>query len=72
MPARSKPKTSTTLSVKECTVDNLKAFGITNGKTWFFYAYKTRQRAQAMIPHFDTPGRVTVNISQPQAFKLVE
>ncbi len=61
-----------TIRVKQCVVDGKKVFGLTNGKKWFFYAYTTKERAEGMIQHFTAPKVIEVNISQPQAYKIVE
>lgn len=55
------------LKVKPCEViekgTKFRGFGITDGKKWFIYAYTTKEKAEALLPSFDFPGRVGVNIA---------
>lgn len=62
--------TQKVIRVKEYTLDGKKTWGITDGKKWFFYAYSTKERAEVMLEHFNSPSVIEVNISQPQPFKL--
>ena len=39
------------------------AWGITDGKKWFFYAYETQAEAEAVMAKFTTPDHVRVNIA---------
>jgi hypothetical protein len=66
------PRTYKPVRVKPCTVGGRKAFGLTDGKKWFFYAYETRAAATSMLRHFTEPKVVEVNISQPQPFKMAD
>lgn len=61
------------LQVKETKVGRhtVNAFGITDGKKWFFYAYSTKESADALLPHFDTEIKIRVNISHPMPYQLV-
>ncbi len=47
-------------------------WGITDGKKWFFFGYRTEDRAKAMLRNFSTPLHVSVNISQSQPMSLVD
>lgn len=67
-----KKKKKKVISVKQCVVEGSVGYGLTDGKNWFFYAYRTKNRAQGMIQHFDTPESIEVNISQPSAFKMID
>ena len=61
------------IRVKGCKVKGLSAYGITDGKKWFFYAYKTKERAEKMLPIFTTEEVIRVNIAHDNPpFFLVE
>jgi len=47
-------------------------WGITDGKRWFFYGYRTEAKATAMLPSFSTPLHVSVNITQAGPMSLVD
>ena len=60
------------LHVKSCSVGGKKAWGITDGKKWFFYAYETKDWAEAMARHFKTPELIRVNINVSQPVQMVQ
>ena len=59
------------IKVQECEIRGKRAYGITDGKKWWFYAFPTLEEATSMLAHFNTPIRGGVNISFTAPFKLV-
>lgn len=51
---------------------NRAAFGITDGKLWFFYAYVSERAADKVLLGIGSdPEKVRVNISQASPVKIV-
>lgn len=60
------------LKIRTCNVQGRSAFGITNGKMWFAYAYRTSEQAEKIVANLDTPGKIRVNISRPAPLTFVD
>lgn len=46
-------------------------WGITDGKKWFFYGYRTEAQATGMLASFTSPQHVSVNIAHDGPMSLV-
>ena len=63
----------TKLIIKACTTKKeIPAWGITDGKRWFFYAYTTKLRAEQVSERFANQAQVDANISYPEPVELVD
>jgi len=62
-------------AIKPVTVKKIgSSYGITDGKKWFFYCYRTAERAQAVLDkvNFNDPETRRINIAHEKPLTLVE
>ena len=59
------------MKVKQITVDNKVAYGITDGKKWFFYAYKNKSKAEEILNDSSIKNQLVFNVAYPKPLCIV-
>lgn len=57
------------LKAEPCQVDGVDLWGITDGVHWFFYAYDTKEEAEALAVDVDSEAKYRANICNEQAYR---